>query len=47
MVPSFVPMAVFRPSVAVEHNYLLPAHPKAKGALALLGGGRRIKTRTD
>ena len=45
MVPSFVPMAIFRPSVVVEHHYLRPwSPPKDEGALALLGGG--IKTRT-
>ena len=45
MVPSFVPMAIFRPYVVVEHHYLRPwSPPKDEGALALLGGG--IKTRT-
>ena len=45
MVPSFVPMAIFRPSLVVEHHYLRPwSPPKDEGALALLGGG--IKTRT-
>ena len=45
MVPSFVPMAIFRPSLVVEHHYLRPwSPPKDEGALALLGG--EIKTRT-
>ena len=39
MVPSFVPMAIFRPSVAVEHHYLLPAHQKLRAPLRFWVGG--------
>ena len=30
MVPSFFPMAMFRPSVAVEHHYPVPPHQKLR-----------------
>ena len=38
MVPSFVPMAMFRPSVAVEHHYRVPPHQKLRAPLRFWAG---------
>ena len=35
MVPSFVPVAILRPFLAVEHHYLRP-HQKPRGACAIV-----------